>query len=49
MSREAFNLFDRNHDGTMNSRDLLAALKALGQNPSEEDTRNLISQVKFIC
>ena len=42
--REAFNLFDRTQDGTIDSKDLLAAMKALGQNPSEEETRILISQ-----
>ena len=40
-----FKLFDRNKDDTMNPRDLMAALKALGQNPSQEETRNLVSQV----
>ena len=44
-----FDLFDRNKDETMNSRDLMAALKALGQNPSQEETRNLINQVIEIC
>ena len=40
-----FQLFDRNNDQTMNPRDLMAALKALGQNPSQEETRNLVNQV----
>ena len=47
--RQVFDLFDRNKDETMNSRDLMAALKALGQNPSQEETRNLINQVIEIC
>lgn len=41
--REAFNLFDRQQDGTINSRDLHAAMKSLGQNPSEEETRKLVA------
>ena len=42
-----FKLFDRNNDDTMNPRDLMAALKALGQNPSQEEVRNLVSQVNL--
>ena len=44
--RQVFTLFDRNNDQTMNPRDLMAALKALGQNPSQEETRNLVNQVR---
>ena len=46
--RQVFQLFDRNNDQTMNPRDLMAALKALGQNPSQEETRNLVNQVIVI-
>jgi calmodulin len=43
--REAFHLFDRNQDGTITSKDLGALLKAIGQNPSDEETRKLIERV----
>ena len=46
--RQVFQLFDRNNDQTMNPRDLMAALKALGQNPSQEETRNLVNQVTVV-
>ena len=45
--RQVFKLFDRNGDDTINPTNLKDALKALGQNPSQETVRNLISQVKF--
>ena len=44
--REAFHLFDRNHDGTITSKDLGDVLKTIGQNPSEEETRKLIEKVR---
>ena len=47
--RQVFDLFDRDKSETMNSRDLMAALKALGQNPSQEETRNLINQVRMLA
>ena len=43
--REAFSLFDRNNDGTVNSKDLGNVLKAIGQNPSDEETRQLVQRV----
>ena len=43
--REAFTLFDRNQDGTVNSKDLGNVLKAIGQNPSDEETRQLVQRV----
>ena len=44
--REAFTLFDRNQDGTVNSKDLGNVLKAIGQNPSDEETRQLVQRVR---
>lgn len=43
--REAFHLFDRRQDGTINTKDLGNVLKAIGQNPSDEETRQLIQRV----
>ena len=43
--REAFHLFDRNQDGTITSKDLGSVLKAIGQNPSDEETSKLIERV----
>merc|ERR1739846_289607 len=40
--REAFHLFDRNQDGTIVKYDLANVLKAIGQNPSDEETQQLI-------
>ena len=43
--KEAFTLYDRNMDGTITSKDLGNVLKAIGQNPSDEETRNLVERV----
>ena len=46
--REAFHLFDRNQDGTITSKDLGSVLKAIGQNPSDEETSKLVARVIII-
>ena len=43
--KEAFTLYDHNMDGTITSKDLGNVLKAIGQNPSDEETRNLVERV----
>ena len=47
--KEAFTLYDRNMDGTITSKDLGNVLKAIGQNPSDEETRNLVERVGQFC
>ena len=42
--REAFSLYDRNDDGTVTTKDLGLVLKAIGQNPSDEETNQLVSR-----
>ena len=44
--REAFHLFDKNQDGTITTKDLGNVLKAIGQNPSDEETQQLMERVK---
>ena len=44
--RKAFHNFDRNQDGTINSRDLTTALRSLGQNPSEEEAKKWLDEVR---
>ncbi|GIL60500.1 hypothetical protein Vafri_15048 [Volvox africanus] len=45
MCRKAFNMFDKESSGTIDTKDLRTALSALGQNPSEEEMFVMISQV----
>ena len=45
--REAFRLYDRNDDGTITNKDLGMVLKAIGQNPSDEETRQLVDRVRI--
>ena len=44
--REAFHLFDKNQDGTITTKDLGNVLKAIGQNPSDEETQQLMERVR---
>lgn len=43
--REAFNLFDKDSGGTVSTKELKQVFEALGQHPSEEDVRAMISEV----
>ena len=43
--KEAFTLFDKDGDGTINTNDLGFVMRSLGQNPSEEELRNMIKNV----
>merc|ERR1719498_1363100 len=43
--REAFNLFDTEHSGTIDARELKAALRALGFEAKKEDVRRMLSDV----
>jgi len=42
--KEAFGIFDK-ATGMINVKDLPVLLKSIGHNPSEEETKTLISQV----
>jgi len=43
--REAFNLFDTEHSGTIDARELKAALRALGFEVKKEDVRRMLADV----
>jgi len=43
--REAFNLFDTEHSGNIDARELKAALRALGFEVKKEDVRRMLSDV----
>lgn len=43
--REAFNLFDTEHAGTIDARELKAALRALGFEVKKEDVRRMLADV----
>ena len=37
--RQAFELFDKNHDGTINLIELKEVMKTLGRDPTEEELK----------
>lgn len=43
--RVFFNNFDRSKSGTINGWELQIALEAMGQNPQEEEIKNIIIQL----
>uniref|UniRef100_A0A7S4RL91 EF-hand domain-containing protein n=1 Tax=Alexandrium monilatum TaxID=311494 RepID=A0A7S4RL91_9DINO len=43
--REAFNLFDTEHSGTIDARELKAALRALGFEVKKEDVRRMLADI----
>eukprot|EP00128_Syssomonas_multiformis_P008865 Colp12_sorted_trinity150504_noHs@23796 len=43
--KEAFSLYDKKGDGKVDSADLGAALRALGQNPTESEVKKLIVEI----
>merc|ERR1719191_2164952 len=43
--REAFNLFDTEHSGTIDARELKAALRALGFEVKKEDVKNMLADI----
>lgn len=45
MCRKAFMMFDKNGNGTIDVQELKLALKALGQDPTDEELFVMISQV----
>lgn len=43
--KEAFSLFDRDGDGTITTKELGTVMRALGQNPTEEELRQMVEEV----
>lgn len=43
--RAAFELFDKDRDGTITSKELGTVMRNLGQNPSEEELKQMIREV----
>ena len=43
--QEAFSFFDKNHTGSIATRELGAVMRLLGQNPTEAEIQDLINQV----
>lgn len=43
--RESFNLFDRDGDGHITANEFATILRSWGQNPTEEEVNEIISQV----
>ena len=42
---DAFNMFDTNHDGTINSQKIREIMQKLGKNPTEKQLQQLIENV----
>ena len=43
--RQAFDEFDRDGSGAISSKELLYVMRAMGQNPTEEELNNMIMEV----
>ncbi|KAL4226321.1 Calmodulin [Mactra antiquata] len=43
--REIFKLFDKDGDGTITTKELSTVMRSLGQNPSEEELRQMVKMV----
>ena len=43
--KEAFNVFDKNGDGTITSGELSTVMKSLGQNPTEAEIEEMMNEV----
>merc|ERR1712156_1271172 len=43
--KEAFDEFDKDHSGAISSDELLGVLRAMGQNPTEDELLNLVLEV----
>lgn len=44
-AKEAFALFDKDHSGTITVKELGTAMRALGQNPTENEVQEMINEV----
>ena len=45
--KEAFDMFDKNMDGTISTKELHAAMRRGGQNPTESEVQDMINTVRF--
>ena len=45
--KEAFDMFDKNMDGTISTKELHAAMRRGGQNPTESEVQDMINTVMF--
>eukprot|EP00111_Clytia_hemisphaerica_P001217 TCONS_00003475-protein len=43
--KQAFALYDRNSNGTINQNELLSVLRSLGQNPTEQEVQDIINEM----
>ena len=43
--KEAFDLFDKDRDGAITTKELNEVMTALGQNPTEEDLKKMLQEV----
>ena len=47
--KEAFKIFDKDGDGTIDIKELGTCMRSLGQDPSELELKNMISEVDDDC
>jgi len=43
--REAFDMFDQDHDGHITTRELGSVMRSLGQRPTEAELQDMINEV----
>ncbi|KAK2988579.1 hypothetical protein RJ640_001513, partial [Escallonia rubra] len=43
--KEAFNLFDKDGDGSITTKELGTVMRSLGQNPTEVELQDMINEV----
>lgn len=43
--REAFNVFDKDGDGTITTKELGTVMRSLGQNPTDDELQEMINEV----
>ena len=43
--KEAFQIFDKDGDGSITTKELGTVMRSLGQNPSDEEVRQMIEEV----
>ena len=43
--KEAFNLFDKDGDGTITTKEIRTVMRSLGQNPTEDELQEMINEI----